>query len=218
MSRHFQNVVTVLCLFLLAVAVGCNDQNKNLADQDQDAQSAADRIAELESQLDQSARDLAAAQDEVLALRTERDSLKDQLAKAGQGATADGWKSVPGGAMISISGKMLFDSGKATLKSSAKKLLDQIAGTIRQNYPNHDIYIFGHTDNEPIRVSGWKDNDELSCQRALSVLRYLRGLGVSQSLCACGWGEQRPVDQSDSAAGRQKNRRVEIFAMQQTGS
>ena len=70
----------------------------------------------------------------------------------------------------------------------------------------------GHTDNEPIKYSGWKSNWELSTARATSVLHYLvDDKGVNPKLVkAVGYGEFRPVAANDTPEGRQLNRRVEI--------
>jgi len=214
MSRLISNLTLLLSLTLLIAAVGCEDPNAALGDQDQAAANAADRIAELEEHLNQADRDLAAERERNLAMQNQIDRLNDKLA---QGGAADGWSTIPGGAMISIEGTMLFDSGEAALKSGARGTLGGIAQTLRDKYPNHDIYVFGHTDNEPIRVSGWKDNYELSCQRALSVLRHLRSEGVSQDIAACGWGEDRPMADNTTSSAKQANRRVEIFAMARKG-
>ncbi|UCD29696.1 MAG: OmpA family protein [Planctomycetota bacterium] len=215
MSRTRPIVTKLLMLCLLVVAVGCNEQNQPISEVDQ-GPTLEERIAQLEAELDQAARDRAAAEDQLLALRAERDRLQEQLDKMAKSAPAEGWDAVPGGAMTSIEGTVLFDSGKAKIKSSGQKTLDQIASVINQKFADHDIYIFGHTDNEPIKVSGWKDNDELSCQRALSVARHLRSLGVATDMCAAGWGEQRPVADNSATKTRSFNRRVEIFAMKRT--
>jgi len=214
MSHIGQNLIKLLALLLLIVAVGCNDPCEGMVEADQ-LTSAESRIAQLEAELDQAARDRAAAEDAILALKSEKDGLAQKLAGLEKADPGDGWKSVPGGAMITIEGTVLFDSGKAKLKSSAQGTLQQIAGAIREKFTGHDIYVFGHTDNDPIKVSGWKDNEELSCQRALSVVRHLRGLGLDQDMCAGGWGEQRPVSGDKSA--KRANRRVEIFAMNKIG-
>lgn len=210
MSRLISNLSLLLSLTLLIAAVGCEDPNAGLGVQDQAALDAADRIAELEGHLNQADRDLAAERERNLALQNQINQLNDKLAKGG---AAEGWTTIPGGAMISIEGTVLFDSGKAALKSGARGTLGGIAQTIMDRYADHDVYVFGHTDNEPIKVSGWKDNYELSCQRALSVLRHLRSTGVSQDIAACGWGEDRPVADNTTSAAKQANRRVEIFAM-----
>ena len=72
MSYIRLNLIKTLSICLLLIAVGCNDQNKKMSDQDQQA-GTAERIKELEAQLDQAARDRAAAEDEILALRAEKD-------------------------------------------------------------------------------------------------------------------------------------------------
>ena len=75
-----------------------------------------------------------------------------------------------------------------------------------------NVGIEGHTDNEPIKHSGWKSNWELSAARALSVLHYMAdNHGVEPSrLSAIGYGEYHPVETNDTREGRQNNRRVEI--------
>lgn len=211
MTRHVPVLIRLMLVSVVVALAGCQKPNQEPLS-DQDAASAADRIKELQRQLDEAERARAAAEDEALALRTERDRLKDQLAGA-RGSGGDNWVAVPGGSMTSIEGTVLFDSGKAVLKPGGKSTLDAVAKAIRERFPDREIYIFGHTDAEPIRVSGWKDNYELSCQRALSVLRYLKGKGVTEYMAACGWGEHRPVGDNKSASGRQANRRVEIYAM-----
>jgi chemotaxis protein MotB len=77
------------------------------------------------------------------------------------------------------------------------------------------VGIEGHTDNEPIRHSGWKSNWELSANRALSVLHYLvdnRGISPTR-LSALAYGEFHPVTSNDAKQGRQLNRRVEIVIL-----
>ena len=77
-----------------------------------------------------------------------------------------------------------------------------------------NVGIEGHTDNRPIKKSGWKSNWELSTARALSVLHYLSEKSVAEPrLAAIGYGEYKPVASNDTKEGRQKNRRVEIVIL-----
>jgi chemotaxis protein MotB len=116
--------------------------------------------------------------------------------------------------MIAIEGSVLFDSGKVKLKGEGPKVLDAIASTVASRYSDKDIMVFGHTDDAPIKKSGWKDNYELSAQRALAVVRYMAERGISpRQLVACGCGEHRPRVANDSNKSRAQNRRVEIFAL-----
>ena len=82
---------------------------------------------------------------------------------------------------------------------------------MKEKYSGKNVDVVGHTDSDPIKKSSWKDNWELSAQRALSVARYMADHGVSdKQLEASGCGEFRPIAANSSAAGKAKNRRVEI--------
>jgi len=119
------------------------------------------------------------------------------------------------GLVITFVADVLFDSGKATIKPENYPALDKIAKVLAENLPYNYIGIEGHTDNEPIRYSGWKSNWELSTARALSVLHYLvdqKGLSAER-FSAIGYGEYHPVAPNDTKEGRQLNRRVEIVIM-----
>jgi len=204
--------------FLAALLAGCSQQkpvDANAAADAQQLQDLRDAYARLQAEREKDAARLAE-------LERENGQLKADLSRLGSeasGSPAPGWKTIPGGAMVALDGQVLFDSGKNILKPSGRKTLDNIAATLKAKYPDYDIYVFGHTDTQPIRHSGWKDNYELSCERALSVVRYLMSKGIKpNNLAACGWGEYRPVAKNSTAAERAFNRRVEIFAMAPHGT
>jgi chemotaxis protein MotB len=119
------------------------------------------------------------------------------------------------GLVITVVGDLLFDSGKAKIRAEAHSLLDKVARVLRENVPELNVGIEGHTDNQPIKFSGWKSNWELSTARALSVLHYLvNEKGISPTrLSAVGYGEYRPVSTNDTKEGKQLNRRVEIVIL-----
>ncbi len=118
------------------------------------------------------------------------------------------------GLVITFVAEVLFDSGKEKLREESLPILDKVIGVIKQEVPDNNIGIEGHTDNEPIKYSRWKTNWELSAQRALSVLYYLEQNGISSSrLSAIGYGEHRPISSNDTVEGRQMNRRVEIVIL-----
>ena len=105
---------------------------------------------------------------------------------------------------------ILFASGKAVLKRGMPEL-DHVVSVLKSNYPSRKVDVVGHTDTDPIKKSGWKDNWELSAERALAVTRYLVKQGVPSRLVrACGAGSARPVAANSGAASKAKNRRVEI--------
>jgi chemotaxis protein MotB len=116
----------------------------------------------------------------------------------------------PEGLAIRMEDEMLFKAGQAELQPGGIPILDVVAATLA-GYPN-PVRIEGHTDNRPIHSERFPSNWELSAARAASVLRYFQNAGVDpRRLSAVGLGEWSPVAKNDSAAGRQKNRRVEIF-------
>ncbi len=121
------------------------------------------------------------------------------------------------GLVITVVGDVLFDSGKAKVRSQSYSILDKVATVLKDNVPELNVGIEGHTDNIPIKHSGWKSNWELSTARALSVLHYLveeKDI-FPERVSAIGYGEFRPVASNDIKDGRQLNRRVEIVILPQ---
>ncbi|MFH1996172.1 MAG: OmpA family protein [Candidatus Omnitrophota bacterium] len=119
------------------------------------------------------------------------------------------------GLVITMTNDILFDSGKAKLKESSHQVLDKVADVIKIKLPQRDVGVEGHTDNEPIKHSGWKSNWELSTNRATNVLHYLiENAGMDpRNLAAIGYGENRPIASNDTKEGRSRNRRVEIIIL-----
>ncbi len=73
------------------------------------------------------------------------------------------------------------------------------------------VDIVGHTDSDPIKKSGWKDNWQLSSERALAVLRYLNSKGMrADQIRAVAAGSAKPIASNSSSDGKSRNRRVEI--------
>ncbi len=118
------------------------------------------------------------------------------------------------GLVITFVADILFDSGKDKIRQEAFPTLDKVARVLEENLSDFSAGIEGHTDNEPIKHSGWKSNWELSAHRALSVLYHLTEKGVSEKrLSAVGYGEFRPVASNDTKEGMRLNRRVEIVVL-----
>lgn len=100
-----------------------------------------------------------------------------------------------------------FDFDSAMLKPDMKAALDDLAGKVNANPGDEFLTIVGHTDS----VGTDAYNQGLSERRAQSVANYLAGKGVNASkMATAGKGESMPVASNDNAAGRAKNRRVEI--------
>ena len=112
---------------------------------------------------------------------------------------------------LTLNGSLLFDSGSDTIKEDSYEILDKI-GVILQKYADSIIEIEGHTDNVPIHTSKFKDNNELSSARALSVFEYLADhTNLDPAMIKhSGRGEYVPIADNSVPEGRAKNRRVEI--------
>ena len=155
------------------------------------------------------------ARNRVLDLRQQLAGLQAELAKSREGATKSGrWYEGKGIAWTDIADNILFDSGKAKLKPQGREELQKIVGEIRQRYPDRQVWIVGHTDSDPIKVSGWKDNLELSAQRACTVFRELQQLGLDPDrMVAAGQGEHHPKAANEPKT-KHLNRRVQIVAVE----
>ncbi len=104
-------------------------------------------------------------------------------------------------------GDVLFDTGKAQLKSGAMRTVDQLTGFLSQ-YPQRRVLIEGHTDS----VGSADYNQRLSEDRANSVRYALLDRGIASTrIMVRGLGEDYPVASNDTASGRQQNRRVEVI-------
>jgi chemotaxis protein MotB len=117
------------------------------------------------------------------------------------------------GLVITFVADVLFDSGKAKLRTESFPVLDKVSRVLSENVPQNYIGIEGHTDSIPIKYSSWKSNWELSAARALSVLHYLEKVVAPERLSAVGYGEYKPVASNDTKEGRQMNRRVEVVIL-----
>ncbi len=135
-----------------------------------------------------------------------------QNAKVEEVTDANGLKAVK----VSFDSGILFPTSSATLQAKAKSSLTQFAGVLKQ-YADADVAIQGYTDN-----AGWKNstpeqsvqkNQNLSLQRAQSVQEYLllQGVGSSQIKSVEGLGEANPIADNSTKAGREQNRRVEVY-------
>lgn len=117
----------------------------------------------------------------------------------------------PDGILVRMMESVLFESGKAKLKTSSYELLAKI-GKVVKEWPNK-IRIEGHTDNVPIHTEHFPSNWELSAIRAISVLKFFQQVSMvdARNIYYTGYGEFRPLVPNNSPANRAKNRRVEIL-------
>lgn len=196
-----------VALFVLIGLTGCaKDKELQRVNKEQAAtiQSLNSEIARLNEELDQllrSREDLAQAKEEL------EKKLQDELASGDMSLSLQ-----ERGLVVTVLDRVLFDSGKAELKETSKSALEKVGQILDEKVGNNMIYVEGHTDNIPIRFSGWRSNWELSTARATEVIHYFieqKGLDPRR-LAATGYGEFHPVSENETTDGRLKNRRVEI--------
>jgi len=113
---------------------------------------------------------------------------------------------------ISLADNMLYKSGSYEINSRASETLSKIAKIIK-DYKDYDVLIEGNTDNVPITRENIRNNWDLSCLRASSVVQALQNqYGVDpKRLTAGGRGEYNPLADNDTEVGKQRNRRTQII-------
>ena len=116
-----------------------------------------------------------------------------------------------------LQSEVFFDTGKADLKPEGRAELDKVADALlelEKQIPTDLAWVLrvdGHTDVRPISGGAFKSNWDLSAARAISVVQYLIGKGVSpQRLVAAGFGEFQPIDLGKTEDAYGRNRRIEF--------
>lgn len=114
------------------------------------------------------------------------------------------------GLVVNLASSVLFDSGKAELKPASYSVMNEVV-KLMQDYPENKILIEGHTDSYGSNAY----NKKLSEKRAQAVSNLLVSKYAvdSKRLKAVGYGEEKPLADNKTAAGREQNRRVEIIIL-----
>lgn len=183
-----------------------SEQNKLLADQNK-------MMAEKNAQI------AMATNAKVDSLSVQISDLEKKLGaqKGGDVQVVQGSKE-PGSITIRVANTVLFDAGKADLKSGAHSEMEKVAKTLKSQYGDHYIRIEGHTDSTPIvhNKEKFADNMELSQSRAKAVFDHLVAkCGMpAKRMYTAGYANAQPVAFPEkSAADRAKNRRVDIVIL-----
>ena len=145
----------------------------------------------------------------------------ERIAQAIGGAPGDVVPiSVEGGYGFSLKESVLFDSGSADLREDGRRILVELADDIASR-PYQTLWVRGHTDAVPVSRPATlqrfpRGNLELSGARALEVAALLIAEGGldADSIAIAGFGANRPIAPNDTAEGRRKNRRVELFVLE----
>jgi len=176
------------------------DERKRLESLENDLEERSYRINELESLIASKEAKLTALKDNLM------DALVDFEGRGLRVEQRDGK------VYVSMENKLLFASGSWRVGNEGQKAIKELATVLAQN-PDISVLIEGHTDNVPYGGNGpLKDNWDLSTKRATEVLKLLLNNNKIDptNLTAAGKGEYVPVAENSTAAGKAKNRRIEV--------
>lgn len=181
---------------------------------DQEVGDLDAQIKKLETDLDYAkskAEEYEAAYNEIKDLGVSPGFAESFLQKL---AAEMGGEYIEGGG-VRLSSDLLFDSGKATLKTQAITAMKAAANAFQQREAEGlHLRIDGHTDSDPIKASAalWKDNMDLSQARARAVWLEIKKGGIApERMFTAGFGEYVPISDNATRQGKSNNRRVEIW-------
>jgi chemotaxis protein MotB len=206
-SQGLSQTALLFLMISMAVFSGCA-KNKNLQRTSEQQTATIESLNKEIGRLNQELQAAMKSKENLEKAKAELENkLKEELSAGDMSISLQ-----DRGLVVTVLDRVLFDSGKADLKSSSKNALDKLAAILEEKVKDHMIYVEGHTDNVPIRISGWRSNWELSSARATEVIHYFveqKGFRPER-LAAVGYGEFHPVTSNRSVQGRLMNRRVEI--------
>ena len=216
-SYSIKVAVILVCLASLVLLPGCTNWKKKYEALYVEHENTKGLLADEKTTTSQLTDRMAQDQKTIDELQRQIDELNKTPADAsgfGEGYDVS-FDAEAGTVTVTLPNAILFDSGKAELKSATSAELDHIYSVLQSKYAGKLIEVVGHTDTDPIRKTKdkWKDNWELSAQRALTVMRYLMNKGISaENIKFAGRGPAQPIAPNTTTAGKAKNRRVEIVA------
>ena len=211
-----RNVLMIVAGLAMGFSMlGCNNniekenallktENEELRMQYKEASSA---LQAADDDLARSRGEYRSAQDEIVNLQTALDTRPE---------TINVFESISGvdvelrdkDLALTVASDLLFNSGSATLKKSAKGTLSNVATALNSTYPNQSIVIMGYTDTDKITKSKFKSNWHLAFDRAWSVRDFLVEKGVNKNRIAIeSWGPTKPL------ATKSASRRVDIVVV-----
>lgn len=187
---------------LAEVQAGIETANQSAARSARQAEANQDR-AQVATR-----RDLTSTQAQLVSEKDRRVAAERRTAEAvARLANVGTVKQEPRGIVITLSGAVIFASGKSELLPAARTKLDQVAMALKQSDEGSSFLVEGHTDSR----GSAEMNQELSTRRAATVRDYLVSQGVATDrIRAVGRGLGEPVADNDTTEGRANNRRVEV--------
>ena len=188
-------------------AAGKSDQDVMFGGLEGTLEQLAKATAELTKQAEAQAENQQKSKDDATKAADElKIALKQQIDQGLVAVEQDEDKVI-----VTVGAGGAFASGSADLTPEAISIMQQIAGVNAES--NSEITLSGHTDDVPLIFgSRYRDNWDLAAARSASVVQSLSADAVitDDRLEAISYGESRPVESNDTAAGRAKNRRIEI--------
>lgn len=175
----------------------------------------SERLEKLKKELESRSQRVAELENVIAAKDANMRALKDAISKAltnfeGKGLTVE---QRDGKVYVSMENKLLFQSGSWSVGTEGRKAVQQLGNVLAEN-PDIAILIEGHTDNDPYKGNAQlSGNWDLSTKRATAIVNILReNASINpENLTAAGRGEYAPVASNDTAAGKAKNRRIEVI-------
>jgi flagellar motor protein MotB len=221
--------LSLVSAFLIVASlgvVGCQDNFNKKASDEPKNQELQTKLAGMQGLQEENAQLKAANQDlqsqldarnaQIVQLQQQRSSAKPAAEPKKNNSVPEGWQETTNGAKITISHDILFAPGKADFTPAGKAKLKEVAAAIKSHYPNALLRVCGFTDNDPIVKTKklWDDNLDLSANRAMMVTRELIRLGVAADrIETIAMGSTHPIAPNADKAGKAKNRRVDIVAI-----
>lgn len=224
----FTRMLAVPALALVTVLVGCNDTQK-AAEADLLSQNEAltKQLEDKNLNLNAMGEQLARAQQQTTDLQTQLEACNQRAAAPNvevvelATVTANDFQGIEGveatvqdgDIHLTISNSLLFDSGRTSLKDTARKSLDKVSSAIKNKFSDREIIVVGYTDADPIRKSSYPTNYHLGFERAFAVRGYLDRKGVvGAHMGLMSFGPDRPE------ASKEKSRRVEVIVTSKTAN
>lgn len=209
------------------------ERDRRIAELERETLASRRSVAAFEAERDQVLVQLEEARAEQAALDAERAALETELAARDQNlvslrGTYDALVSdleaevaagqiqveqLREGIRLNLAQEVLFPLGSADLSPGGRDVIERVASRLVDG--SHTVDVRGHTDNLAIHgglAERYPSNWELAGARAASVVRVLQGAGVDPALLrATSYGEYAPAASNEEAAGRARNRRIEIW-------
>lgn len=179
-----------------------SELRQKVANLEADNKKLKDDIVTLQKAKEEKVKEVSGTYEQLL------ENMKSEIAQ-GQVVISE----LKGKLTVNMEAAILFDSGKADVKTDGLVILQKMVNTLK-SVNDKAIRIEGHTDN--VQISGalmrvFPTNWELSAVRAINVTKYLQEQGLDPSvLSAVAFGEYKPVADNSTSEGRAKNRRIEI--------